>query len=99
MPIATITIGTIIGARIRPFTAVRPGKRPRASASAASVPSTVARIVVRMATWTLLAMADDHCRSVSIRSYHSSVKPCGGKLRILVSVKLIGTITRVGAIR
>ena len=52
-----------------------------------------------MATWTLFAMADDHCRSVTIRSYHSSVKPCGGKLRILVSVKLIGTITSVGAIR
>ncbi len=41
----------------------------------------------------------DHCRSVNIRSYHWSVKPSGGNDRIRASVKLIGTMTRVGASR
>ena len=83
MPIATIANrDDDRGRAARPFTADWPGKRPRASASAASVPSTVARIVVRMATWTLFAMADDPCRSVNIRSYQlPSVKPCGGNFR------------------
>ena len=95
-----ITTGTMSGRQDqRRSPAVRPGNRPRVSASAASVPSTVARIAVRTATSTLFTIADDHCRSVNIRSYHSSEKPSGGKLRILASVKLIGTITSVGASR
>ncbi len=52
-----------------------------------------------MATWRLLTIPVDHCRSVTIFSYHCSVKPCGGKLRIRASVKLIGTITSIGASR
>ena len=47
----------------------------------------------------LFTIPDDHCRSVSIRSYHWSEKPSGGKLRIRASVKLIGTMTSVGASR
>jgi hypothetical protein len=99
MPIAMITTGTIRGASTSPFTTVCPGNRPRMSASEASVPSTVARIAVRMATSALLTMAVDHWGSVSIRPYHWNEKPCGGKLRIRASVKLIGTITSVGASR
>jgi hypothetical protein len=56
-------------------------------------------MAVRKATCALLAMPEAHCRSVNIRSYHWSVKPCGGKLRMRASVKLIGTITSVGASR
>ena len=99
MPIAITTTGTISGERARPLTSDRPGNRPRARPSAASVPSTVASTAVSRATWTLLTMPVDHCRSVTIRSYQSSVKPCGGKLRMRASVKLIGTITSVGASR
>ena len=99
IPMAMITTGTISGVRTRPLTMLRPGKRPRVSPSAASVPSTVARIAVRTATCALWSIPDDHCGSVNIRWYHWSEKPCGGKLRIFASVKLIGTMTRVGASR
>ena len=94
-----ITTGTISGVRTSPFSSERPGNRPRFRPSAASVPRTVARIAVRTATRALFTSPVDHCRSVNIRSYHWSEKPCGGKLRIRASVKLIGTMTSVGASR
>jgi hypothetical protein len=94
-----MTTGTISGERASALTIVEPGSRPRARPRATIVPKTVARIAVRTATSTLFTIPDDHWRSVSIRSYHWSVKPWGGKLRILACVKLIGTITRVGASR
>ena len=99
MPIAMTTTGTMSGESTSALTAVRPRNRPRVRPSAASVPSTVARIAVRSATWKLLARPVDHCRSVTMRSYQASVNPSGGKLRIRASVKLIGTITSVGASR
>ena len=99
MPMAMTTTGTISGDSASALTAVRPGNRPRVRPSAASVPSTVARIAVSRATWKLLTIPVDHCRSVTIRTYHSNVNPSGGKLRIRASVKLIGTMTSVGASR
>ena len=99
IPIAMITTGTISGVNATAFTRLRPGNRPRVRPSAASVPSTVARIAVNTATWRLFTIPDDHCRSVNIRSYHWREKPSGGKLRIRASVKLIGTMTSVGASR
>ena len=99
MPIAMTTTGTMSGERTSALIAVRPKNRPRVRPSAVSVPRTVARIAVRRATWRLLTRPVDHCRSVSMRSYQSSVNPWGGKLRIRASVKLMGTITSVGASR
>ena len=98
IPIAMITTGTISG-EDEPVHQRPPGKRPRLRPSAASVPRTVARIAVRTRDLALFTMPVDHCRSVNIRSYHWSEKPSGGKLRIRASVKLIGTMTSVGASR
>ena len=101
IPIAITTTGTISGDSARrvdersgPGTARASGRARRAC------PSTVASIAVSDGDLD----AVDECRSTTagrstIRSYHWNVKPSGGKLRMRASVKLIGTITSVGASR
>ena len=67
--------------------------------SAASVPSTVARSAVRIATCSEFVKPRDHCGSSTILAYHWSEKPSGGHDRIWAPVKLIGMTTSMGPTR
>src|SRR5215212_7434936 len=99
MPIAMTITGTTRGERIRAFARLLPGNRPRTIPRAAVVPRIVDTIAVTVATRKLLTKPDVHCGSVSIRSYHWSDQPGGGKVRICDDENPIGTINSVGTVR
>jgi hypothetical protein len=63
-----------------------PGKLRRASASAASVPSTIATAVASSATRAESAMACRRSDRSAAAANQRSVKPWGGKLKALSSV-------------
>src|ERR671938_346413 len=95
----TITTGTIKGDRTRAFTIDLPGNRPRTIPSDASVPTTPATTAVNTATWAELAKPRVHCGSLTIFWNHCVETPSGGHDRIGARVKLIGTMTNIGATR
>src|SRR5438046_1313277 len=94
-----ITTGTISGDSASALTIDLPGKRPRTIPSAASVPTAPATTAVRVATSAELAKPRVHCGSVTIFGYNWIETPSGGHDRMLESVKLIGTMTSIGATR
>src|SRR5712691_2871913 len=92
-------IGTTRGARKRPVSNPRPGKVPRVMPRAARVPSTVARIAVAKAVWTLTRILSFHCAFLKSSEYQRNDSPSGGKASLDELVTLIGTTIRIGASR
>src|SRR3954470_24697883 len=99
IPSATTTLGTISGLRISATTAARPGKRPRTSPKAASVPSTVASSMDSAPTAMLVTAALVHFSSAKNLVYQARPKPGGGKESTVADVNEMTNTTTVGATR
>ena len=100
IPIAMITTGTISGVNASGVYEAPPGKPPTGQAERGERSENRREDRgehgdLRRCSPARTTTAD----RVNIRSYHWSEKPSGGKLMMLASVKLIGTMTRVGASR
>src|SRR5581483_304521 len=99
MPRATTTLGTISGLRISATTTARPGKRPRTSPRAASVPRVVASAMESTPTTKLVTVAFVHCASAKNLAYQRVSRPGGGNDRTVAEVNEMITTTTVGATR
>src|SRR4051812_48623617 len=99
MAMPTTRPGSISGDTRKVAIDSRPGKRPRTSAMAQSVPSTSATRVAKAATSTETSSAGHKPRVLASRSYQRDDQLGGGRLNTLDEPNEAATVTTSGVIR